>query len=229
MFSSEGPWGGCFSCFGSWPAAGENEVLKCVSTFQLILVLFFLIDASRDMRVIEISTILSKFRGPPRHFLSRASFSILHLIMIFLWSSWPHSLFVPCRLFMSSFTPELSAWCVCVCFCKGFLCALKCLPLPTHPACCVPSGFLAVDIPCSPPALATRDLSLCAESHTETLWLPGHFSIVHSLELPFTDALFRPVLCFPPRHGFPGHLLPDTISSWLSPCWFPATLPAGMQ
>lgn len=145
--------------------------------------------------------------------------------MIFLTS------FIICSLQAVHVQFHTRAVCLmCVCFCKGFLCALKCLPLPTHPACCVPSGFLAVDIPCSPPALATRDLSLCAESHTETLWLPGHFSIVHSLELPFTDALFRPVLCLPPRHGFPGHLLPDTmISSWLSPCWFPATLPAGMQ
>lgn len=130
---------------------------------------------------------------------------------------------------MSSFTQELFAWCVC--FCKGFLWALKWLPLPMHPACCVPSGSLAVDVHYSPPALDTRDLSMCAESHTETLWLPGHFSIVHSLE-PFLYRCSFQASSRPPTHAWfswaPFSLI-LWFFSWLSPCWFLATLPAGMQ
>lgn len=80
MFSNEGPWKGCFSCLGSWPAAGKNEVLKCVSTFQLILVLF-LTDANRDMKVTEISNILSKFWGLPKQNDSQHQVLLIYLAL----------------------------------------------------------------------------------------------------------------------------------------------------
>lgn len=112
-----------------------------------------------------------------------------------------------------------------VCLMCVFLCVFPlCLEMaPFANALCLlcPSGSLAVNIHCSPPALDTRDLSMCAESHTETLWFPGHFSIVHSLQPFFYRCSFQ-ASGVPPTHAW---------FSWapfsLIPWFFPVCHPAG--
>lgn len=228
MVSNKGPWRGCFSCFGSWPAVGKNKVLKCVSTFWLILV-FFLADASRDIKVIEISNILSKFRGLPRqnHTQHQSLFFYLALDNDPLGLDLIYYLFLAgylCPVSHKSCLPDVWFFvCVSSVPWNGSLCQ-----------CTLP--VVSIWFPCCEHTLFStcfghkRLINVCREPYWDTLvpWTFLHcaFSPTFLLQMLFSGQWCASYPCM----VFLGTLLPDTmIFSCLSPCWFPATLPAGMQ
>lgn len=137
--SNEGPWRGCSSCFGSWPAAGKIEVLKCVSTFQLILLISdrWQQRYGASLKSVTFWGSLGACPGRAAH-NTRACFYMSHSIMIFLGLLAPiYQLVLPGCLCPISYKSCLPAVCVFV--------RVSCVPWNGSPCKCTlllcPSWF----------------------------------------------------------------------------------------
>lgn len=190
---------------------------------------FFWLMLAETWRVIEIRNILNKFRGLPRQNDSQHQglFFYLSPDNDLLGLDPIYCLFLPgclCPVSHKSCLPDVSVfirvssvpWNGSPCQCT--------LPVVSH---LVPLLWMYTVLH----LLWTQETYQCVQRA-----LLRHFGSLDISplcilsKLSFTDALFRPVVCLPPLHGFPGHPSPWYHDfSWLSPCWFPATLPAGMQ